>query len=192
MRPYFGVSCFVFSALNNAFSAPRIWTVEDGCLAKFNNEPVKHKTNILSVLFRLKFFKKFEKLIVSLRWGSDVWMHSIRHIFQKWQIITGSHTEGTSLHELNVQSYIFPQVELVSTYSAHKHCTLSKLWHHILYTLKTFFLVFTCVCYKSGSDQFSNQHCEVRCHSHHSVLKIFVELSSVFRNLYHLKLKKAH
>ena len=33
MRPYLGVSCFVFNALNSAFSAPRIWTVEAGCLA---------------------------------------------------------------------------------------------------------------------------------------------------------------
>ena len=39
MSPYLGVSCFVFRALNNAFSAPRIWTVDDGCFARFMREP---------------------------------------------------------------------------------------------------------------------------------------------------------
>ena len=29
-----------FSNLNNAFSAPNIWTVDDGCLAKFRSDPV--------------------------------------------------------------------------------------------------------------------------------------------------------
>lgn len=39
MRPYFGVSCLVFRALNRAFSAPKIWTVEAGCLARFIKLP---------------------------------------------------------------------------------------------------------------------------------------------------------
>merc|ERR1719342_531007 len=39
IRPYLGVSCLVFSALNKAFSAPRIWTVEAGCLARFIKVP---------------------------------------------------------------------------------------------------------------------------------------------------------
>uniref|UniRef100_A0A6B0TTF5 Putative secreted protein n=1 Tax=Ixodes ricinus TaxID=34613 RepID=A0A6B0TTF5_IXORI len=39
MRPYFGVSCLVFSARNSAFSAPSIWTVDAGCLARFSSEP---------------------------------------------------------------------------------------------------------------------------------------------------------
>lgn len=30
---------FVFNALNNAFSAPKIWTVDAGYFAKFVNEP---------------------------------------------------------------------------------------------------------------------------------------------------------
>merc|ERR1719429_126436 len=39
IRPYLGVSCFVFSALNRAFSAPNICTVEAGCLARFIKVP---------------------------------------------------------------------------------------------------------------------------------------------------------
>mmetsp|Transcript_58414 Transcript_58414/g.178116 ORF Transcript_58414/g.178116 Transcript_58414/m.178116 type:complete len:298 (-) Transcript_58414:167-1060(-) len=39
MRPYFGVAFFVLSARNSAFSAPRICTVLDGCLAKLMSEP---------------------------------------------------------------------------------------------------------------------------------------------------------
>mmetsp|Transcript_76637 Transcript_76637/g.216737 ORF Transcript_76637/g.216737 Transcript_76637/m.216737 type:complete len:317 (-) Transcript_76637:190-1140(-) len=39
MRPYFGVCFFVFSARNSAFSAPRIWTVLDGCFARLMSEP---------------------------------------------------------------------------------------------------------------------------------------------------------
>ena len=45
-RPYFGVSCLVFIARNNAFSAPSICTVDAGCLAKFNNDPVKQYTQV--------------------------------------------------------------------------------------------------------------------------------------------------
>ena len=41
MIPYLGVSCFVFKALNKAFSAPKICTVDAGCLAKFNRDPEK-------------------------------------------------------------------------------------------------------------------------------------------------------
>ena len=39
MRPYFGVSWFVLSALNKAFSEPKIWMVEAGCLAKLRRDP---------------------------------------------------------------------------------------------------------------------------------------------------------
>ena len=39
MRPYLGVSCLAFSALNSAFSAPRICTVDDGCFARFIKDP---------------------------------------------------------------------------------------------------------------------------------------------------------
>lgn len=39
MRPYLGVLPLVFRALNSAFSAPRIWTVEAGYLAKLVKEP---------------------------------------------------------------------------------------------------------------------------------------------------------
>lgn len=39
MRPYLGVLPFVLRALKSAFSAPRIWTVEAGYLAKFVKEP---------------------------------------------------------------------------------------------------------------------------------------------------------
>ncbi len=38
-RPYFGVLVFCFKALNKAFSAPKIWIVEAGYLAKVLNEP---------------------------------------------------------------------------------------------------------------------------------------------------------
>ena len=33
--------------LNNAFSAPKIWTVDDGCLAKFRSDPVKQRSNFV-------------------------------------------------------------------------------------------------------------------------------------------------
>lgn len=39
IKPYFGVSCLVFSALKRAFSAPRICTVLAGCFAKLTREP---------------------------------------------------------------------------------------------------------------------------------------------------------
>jgi len=39
MRPYLGVSCLVLRARNRAFSAPRIWTVDAGCLASDTSEP---------------------------------------------------------------------------------------------------------------------------------------------------------
>lgn len=39
IKPYFGVLPFVFNALNNAFSAPRIWTVDAGYFARLVNEP---------------------------------------------------------------------------------------------------------------------------------------------------------
>mmetsp|Transcript_115022 Transcript_115022/g.228994 ORF Transcript_115022/g.228994 Transcript_115022/m.228994 type:complete len:315 (-) Transcript_115022:193-1137(-) len=39
MSPYFGVLFFVFRARKSAFSAPKICTVLDGCLARFINEP---------------------------------------------------------------------------------------------------------------------------------------------------------
>lgn len=39
MRPYFGVFFFVLIALKSAFSAPRIYTVEAGYLAKLIREP---------------------------------------------------------------------------------------------------------------------------------------------------------
>jgi hypothetical protein len=38
-RPYLGVLPLVFKALNKAFSAPRICTVEAGNFAKFVNDP---------------------------------------------------------------------------------------------------------------------------------------------------------
>lgn len=41
MRPYLGVLPLVFSALNRAFSAPRICTVDAGYLAKFVKEPAR-------------------------------------------------------------------------------------------------------------------------------------------------------
>ena len=37
--PYLGVLDFSFKALNKAFSAPRIWMVEAGYLAKVDKEP---------------------------------------------------------------------------------------------------------------------------------------------------------
>ena len=39
MSPYLGVAPFVFRARNRAFSAPRICTVEAGCLAKLSSDP---------------------------------------------------------------------------------------------------------------------------------------------------------
>ena len=39
IRPYVAVACLVFRALKRAFSAPRIWTVLPGCLARFNKLP---------------------------------------------------------------------------------------------------------------------------------------------------------
>lgn len=39
MRPYLGVLPLVFRALKSAFSAPNIWTVDAGYLAKFVKEP---------------------------------------------------------------------------------------------------------------------------------------------------------
>ena len=39
MIPYFGVLLRVFRARNRAFSAPRIWIVDAGHLARFTNEP---------------------------------------------------------------------------------------------------------------------------------------------------------
>lgn len=45
MRPYLGVSCLVFNALNKAFSAPRICTVLAGCFARLINEPVNRITS---------------------------------------------------------------------------------------------------------------------------------------------------
>jgi hypothetical protein len=40
------MSLRVFRALNRAFSAPRIWTVEAGCLARFNRDPVRENQRI--------------------------------------------------------------------------------------------------------------------------------------------------
>lgn len=37
--PYFGVFVFCFKALNKAFSAPKIWIVDAGYLAKVLKEP---------------------------------------------------------------------------------------------------------------------------------------------------------
>mmetsp|Transcript_98451 Transcript_98451/g.256517 ORF Transcript_98451/g.256517 Transcript_98451/m.256517 type:complete len:307 (-) Transcript_98451:258-1178(-) len=39
MSPYLGVDFFVFRALKRAFSAPRIWTVLDGCFARLISDP---------------------------------------------------------------------------------------------------------------------------------------------------------
>jgi hypothetical protein len=39
IRPYLGVLCLVLMALKRAFSAPKIYTVEAGYLAKFTSEP---------------------------------------------------------------------------------------------------------------------------------------------------------
>mmetsp|Transcript_167685 Transcript_167685/g.407580 ORF Transcript_167685/g.407580 Transcript_167685/m.407580 type:complete len:220 (+) Transcript_167685:589-1248(+) len=39
MSPYLGVAPFVFRARNSAFSAPRICTVEAGCLARLSSDP---------------------------------------------------------------------------------------------------------------------------------------------------------
>lgn len=48
MRPYLGVSLRVFRALNRAFSAPRICTVEAGCLARFRREPGSNRKDELT------------------------------------------------------------------------------------------------------------------------------------------------
>ena len=45
MRPYLGVSFLVFNALNRAFSAPRICTVDDGCFARFMRDPEEEKSD---------------------------------------------------------------------------------------------------------------------------------------------------
>eukprot|EP00967_Tisochrysis_lutea_P141922 scaffold261413_cov39-Tisochrysis_lutea.AAC.2 len=39
MSPYLGVSCLALRARKRAFSAPRIWTVDAGCFARFMSEP---------------------------------------------------------------------------------------------------------------------------------------------------------
>ena len=39
MRPYLGVLPFFFKALKRAFSAPKIWTVDAGYLARLVNDP---------------------------------------------------------------------------------------------------------------------------------------------------------
>jgi len=39
MSPYLGVFFLVLMALKSAFSAPRIYKVEAGCLARFTREP---------------------------------------------------------------------------------------------------------------------------------------------------------
>jgi hypothetical protein len=39
MIPYLGVLCLVLIALNKAFSAPKIWIVEAGHLAKLTKLP---------------------------------------------------------------------------------------------------------------------------------------------------------
>ena len=39
ISPYFGVSCLVFKARKRAFSAPKICTVDDECLARLINDP---------------------------------------------------------------------------------------------------------------------------------------------------------
>lgn len=39
MRPYLGVSCLVLSARKRAFSAPRIWIVDAGALARLMSDP---------------------------------------------------------------------------------------------------------------------------------------------------------
>merc|ERR1719409_1190660 len=39
ISPYLGVFPLVLSARNKAFSAPKIWTVEDGNFARFVKEP---------------------------------------------------------------------------------------------------------------------------------------------------------
>lgn len=49
MRPYLGVSLRVFRALNRAFSAPRICTVEAGCLARFRREPENQRVTDINV-----------------------------------------------------------------------------------------------------------------------------------------------
>lgn len=41
MRPYLGVLPLVLSARNSAFSAPRIWTVLAGALARLVSEPAR-------------------------------------------------------------------------------------------------------------------------------------------------------
>lgn len=44
MSPYLGVLPLVFRALKSAFSAPRIWTVDAGYLAKLVKEPAAEAT----------------------------------------------------------------------------------------------------------------------------------------------------
>jgi hypothetical protein len=39
IKPYLGVLPLVLSARKSAFSAPRIWTVEAGYLARFVSDP---------------------------------------------------------------------------------------------------------------------------------------------------------
>ena len=52
--PYFGVFPLVFKALNKAFSAPRIWTVEAGYFAKLTKEPAWEMS--LAPTLKLKYF----------------------------------------------------------------------------------------------------------------------------------------
>lgn len=60
IKPYFGVSFLVFKARNKAFSAPRICTVEAGCLAKLIKEPENQTHVIVDILETTTNSKKVE------------------------------------------------------------------------------------------------------------------------------------
>lgn len=52
MRPYLGVLPLVLRARKSAFSAPRIWTVEAGYLAKLVREPLMYRQQIIDLCFK--------------------------------------------------------------------------------------------------------------------------------------------
>jgi hypothetical protein len=52
MSPYLGVLDRVLRALNKAFSAPRIWTVEAGYLARVVRDLSQIRTSLVGTLTR--------------------------------------------------------------------------------------------------------------------------------------------
>jgi len=68
-NPYLGVFVFCFKALNKAFSAPRIWIVEAGYLAKVERDP-EWAISLAATFYPIKLVKFGDTdSILSLRYS---------------------------------------------------------------------------------------------------------------------------